>query len=68
MLHVIYTWLCPGHLSVCVGDSSRRSEKVVKKANPKPGIAVSSVMMTMMMMMTMMIIFMSSTHTYFHVI
>ena len=31
MLHVICTRLRPGHLSVCVGDSLRRSEEIVKK-------------------------------------
>ena len=30
VLHVICTRLLPGHLSVLVGDSSRRSEKIVK--------------------------------------
>ena len=34
MLHVICTRLRPGHLSVCVGDSSRRSEGNIKK-NPR---------------------------------
>ena len=33
MLHVIYTRLCPGHLSVRVGDGSRRSEEIVKTTN-----------------------------------
>ena len=30
MLHVIFTRLCHGHLNVCVGDRSRRSEEIVK--------------------------------------
>ena len=30
VLHVICTRLRPGHLSVCVGDGSRRSEEIVK--------------------------------------
>ena len=30
MLHVICTRLHPGHLSVCVGDSSRGREEIVK--------------------------------------
>ena len=30
MLHVICTRLCPGHLSVRVGDGSRRSEEIVQ--------------------------------------
>ena len=30
MLHVICTRLRPGHLSVRVGDGSRRSEEIVK--------------------------------------
>ena len=29
MLHVIYTRFLPGHLSVRVGDGSRRSEEIV---------------------------------------
>ena len=33
MLHVICTPLWPGHLSVRVGDSSRRSEEIVKFSN-----------------------------------
>ena len=39
MLHVIRAWsardlnmVMPGHLSVCVGDSSRRNEEIVKKS------------------------------------
>ena len=35
VLHVICTWLHPGHLSVCVGDSSRRCE-IVKKSQIAP--------------------------------
>ena len=31
VLHVMFTRLCLGHLSVCVGDSLRRSEETVKK-------------------------------------
>ena len=30
MLHVFFTQLRPGHLNVCVEDSSRRAEKIVK--------------------------------------
>ena len=30
VLYVICTWLCLGHLSVCVGDSSRCSEEIGK--------------------------------------
>ena len=30
MLHVICSRLHPGHLSVCVGDSSGRSEEIAK--------------------------------------
>ena len=33
MLHAICTQLCPGHLSVCVRDSLRRSEEIVKPLN-----------------------------------
>ena len=33
MLHVICTQMHPGHLSVRVGDSSRRSEEIVKKTS-----------------------------------
>ena len=33
MLHMICTRLHPGHLSVCVGDSLRCSEEVVKISN-----------------------------------
>ena len=34
MLHVNCTRLRPGHLSVRVGDSLRRSEEIVKKKSP----------------------------------
>ena len=30
VLHVMCTWLLPGQLNVCVGDSSRCSEEIVK--------------------------------------
>ena len=33
LLHVICTWLHPGHLSICVGDSLQHSEKIAKKAS-----------------------------------
>ena len=36
MLYVICTRLCPGHLSVCVGDSSWRCEEIVKKSRIAP--------------------------------
>ena len=36
MLHVICTRLRPGHLSVPVGDSSRRCEEIVKKSRIAP--------------------------------
>ena len=36
MLHVICTRLRPGHLSVRVGDSSRRCEEIVKKSRIAP--------------------------------
>ena len=35
MLHVIFTRLCLGHLSVRVGDSSWLSEEIVKKKKKK---------------------------------
>ena len=36
VLHVTCTWLRPGHLSVRVGDGSRRSEEIVEKSGIAP--------------------------------
>ena len=36
VLHVIGTRLRPGHLKVCVGDSSRRCEENAKKSRIAP--------------------------------
>ena len=33
---MLFTSLCLGHLSVRVGDSSQRSEEIVKNLNPAP--------------------------------
>ena len=48
MLHVISTWcvarglhtIAPGHLSIRVGDGSRRSEEIVKKSRFAPFSAI----------------------------
>ena len=40
MLHVMSTRLRPGHLSVRVGDGSRRSEETVKKSRIAPLSAI----------------------------
>ena len=53
MLHVIYTLLRSGHLSVGVGDSSWRSEEIVKRSRIAPlNLIVIMIIMIMMMIIS----------------
>ena len=43
---MICTWLLPGHLRVCVGDSSHHNEEIVEKTLNVPFNAVIIIIIT----------------------
>ena len=61
MLHLICTRLRPGHLSLRVGDSSRRSEETVKKSQIAPFVIIIIVIIIIIIIIITIIIIISSS-------